>query len=58
MRFTLISRPTLIFKAIKIYKAAGFIPSVVGVSECGRWTTTARIEDVNLVADVTLGGEG
>lgn len=54
MRFTLISRPTMIFVAVKTYKAAGFIPSVVGVSECGRYTTCARIEDVNLAADVTL----
>lgn len=54
MRFTLIGRPTMVFKAVKTYKAAGFIPSVVGVSECGRFTTCARIEDVELVADITL----
>lgn len=54
MRFTLIGRPTMVFVAVKTYNAAGFIPSVVGVSECGRYTTCARVEDVNLVADVTL----
>ena len=54
MRFTLIGRPTLIFKTVKVYQAAGCIPSVYGVSECGRFTTCARIADVDLVADVTL----
>ena len=51
MRFTLISRPTLIFKAVKLYNAAGFILSVVGVSECGRFTTCARIADVHTIAE-------
>lgn len=54
MRFTLISRPTMVFKAVRTYLAAGFIPSVYGISECGRFTTCARIDDVNLVADVSL----
>lgn len=53
MRFTLIGRPTLIFTTVKVYKAAGIIPSVYGVTADGR-TTCARIEDVNIVADVVL----
>lgn len=54
MHFTLIGYPTLIFKTVKVYKAAGFIPSVVGISLDGTKQTVARIEDVNLVADVEL----
>ena len=54
MRFALISRPTLVFKAVRLYRAAGFIPSVCGVSECGRYATCARIEDVNILPDVVL----
>lgn len=49
-KFTLIGYPTLIFRVIKRYNAAGFIPSVVGVSECGTKKTTARIVDVLEVA--------
>lgn len=45
-QFTLISRPTLVFKVVKKYLASGFIPSVKGVSVCGRFQTYARIADV------------
>lgn len=43
--FKLIGRTT-VFRAVRFYDAAGFIPSVVGVSECGGYTTTARVADV------------
>jgi hypothetical protein len=31
---------------VREYLAAGFIPSVIGVSLCGRFQTIARVEDV------------
>ena len=43
--FRLIGR-TNIFRAIKVYDAAGFIPSVVGISLDGKFQTVARIVDV------------
>ena len=36
----------MIFNLIKEYDAAGFIPSVLGVSVCGRYQTCARIADI------------
>lgn len=54
MRFTLIGRPGMIFQTVRTYLAAGCIPSVYGVSICGRYQTYARIADVDLVADVVL----
>jgi len=44
--FTLISTPKLIFKAVRFYDAAGFIPSVVGVTLDGKRQTVARVADV------------
>lgn len=35
-----------VFRVVKTYQAAGFIPAVVGVSLCGRFKTTARIADI------------
>lgn len=51
MRFRLIGRLGPIFRAKHYYRAAGVIPTVVGISECGKWQTTARVEDIDLVAD-------
>lgn len=34
------------FKVLKLYKAAGFIPSVFGITEDGTATTAARLRDV------------
>lgn len=44
--FTLISRPTLIFRVVQTYFAAGFIPSVVGHTLDGKRQTVARVADV------------
>lgn len=48
-QFKLISRD-ITFNVVKEYLAAGFIPSVKGVSVCGRYQTCARIADVVEVA--------
>jgi hypothetical protein len=42
--FKLLGR-TVIFRAVKLYDAAGFIPSVVGVSLDGKYQTVARVAD-------------
>jgi hypothetical protein len=47
--FTLIGYPTLIFRVVRFYDAAGFIPSVVGVTLDGKRQTVARIADVNAI---------
>ncbi len=44
--FTLIGRPTLRFQLLRAFKACGVIPCVYGVTECGRYQTTARVADV------------
>ena len=44
--FSLIGRPTVIFQVVKRYDAAGFIPSVVGVTLDGTKQTVAREADV------------
>lgn len=44
--FALIGRPTIIFAAVRFYDAAGFIPSVVGVTLDGKHYTVARVADV------------
>jgi hypothetical protein len=44
--FTLPGRTGAPFKVIKVYDAAGFIPSVLGESIDGKWRTAARIADV------------
>lgn len=43
--FRLISRPN-VFRVVREYKAAGFIPSVVGVTLDGKFQTVARAADV------------
>jgi len=43
--FRLISRPN-VFRVVRTYKAAGFIPSVYGVTLDGKFQTCARVEDV------------
>ena len=48
-KFTLIGYPTLIFKVVKRYQAAGFIPSVVGHTLDGKRQTVARVADVNFI---------
>lgn len=50
--FRLISR-TIIFRVTREYMAAGFIPSVIGVSLDGKLSTCARIVDVVLVPEST-----
>lgn len=45
-RFTLIGRPALVFNVARFYLAAGFIPSVVGITPDGKFTTAARVVDV------------
>ena len=52
MRFKLISHG-MIFKLVRRFDYFG-IPCVYGVSENGKWQTTARVEDVDLVVDVQL----
>jgi hypothetical protein len=42
--FRLIGNTTA-FRAVALPLVASFIPSVVGVSQCGRYRTTARIRD-------------
>lgn len=44
--FALLAQPTLIFRTVKAYDAAGFIPSLVGVTLDGKRQTTARVADV------------
>ena len=44
-KFRLIGNTTS-FSVAKEYLAAGFIPSVVGISQCGRKQTCARIADI------------
>ena len=39
----------MVFSVVKEYLAAGFIPSVKGVSLCGKYQTCARIVDVEEV---------
>lgn len=53
MLFKLIGRD-MTFRAVHRYNAAGFIPSVVGISTCGKFRTVARIEDVEILADTVL----
>jgi hypothetical protein len=45
-KFKLIGRPSIIFNVVKEYLAAKTIPSVKGISECGKYQTYARIADV------------
>lgn len=52
--FRLIGRTGPVFRMTEYVDVLGFIPCVKGVSLCGRWQTIARIEDVELVADVKL----
>jgi hypothetical protein len=47
-RFRLIGC-AMVFRVMRFYDAAGFIPSVYGVSENGRFSTCARIVDVEEV---------
>ena len=44
--FTLISRPTLLFRVDRFYQAAGNILSVVGITLDGKYSTVARVADV------------
>lgn len=44
--FALLAQPTLIFRVVKAYDAAGFIPSLVGVTLDGKRQTAARVADV------------
>lgn len=53
MLFRLKSRTT-IFRIVRYYKAAGFIPAVYGETLDGKFCTCARVEDIDLVADVDL----
>lgn len=53
MLFKLIGRET-VFRVVKRYDAAGFIPAVIGVTLDGKFQTAARIEDVEIVPDVHL----
>lgn len=46
--FKLIGR-TNIFRVTRTYLAAGFIPSVVGVTLDGKYRTVARVADVEEV---------
>ena len=50
-KFKLLSR-TNIFIVKKEYLAAGFIPSVQGISLCGKYQTFARIVDVEFITEV------
>lgn len=43
--FRLIGRTTR-FTAVYEYLAAGFIPAVYGVTDCGKYSTQPRIEDI------------
>lgn len=48
-KFRLIGRQT-IFVAVKLYDAAGFIPSVIGYTLDGKLQTAARIVDAVVLA--------
>ena len=48
--FRLIGRTT-VFRVTREYKAAGFIPSVVGVTTDGTHQTVARVADVIFLED-------
>lgn len=50
--FRLIGR-TILFRVTREYLAAGFIPSVIGVSLDGKLSTCARVVDVVLVPEST-----
>ena len=54
MHFALIGRPTLIFKAVRLYTVLGDVRCVYGITLDGTATTCARLDDINLVADVAL----
>lgn len=54
MLFKLTGTTGPIFKVVKQYKAAGFIPSVIGHTLDDKLQTVARIVDVDIVADVEL----
>lgn len=44
--FTLTGRPTLFFRVLREYVAAGCIPCVIGVTLDGKRQTFARLADV------------
>ncbi len=44
--FCLIGRPTLVFRVVGTYLAAGCIPSVIGHTLDGKRQTVARVVDV------------
>jgi hypothetical protein len=44
--FALVDRPSLTFRFVRYYNAAGFIPSVIGVTVDGTRQTAARVADV------------
>ena len=48
-KFKLIGRAN-VFILIKRYDAAGFIPSVYGVTEDGKYSTCARVADVEFIS--------
>ena len=54
MLFKLIDHTGPVFRAVKFYKAAGFIPSVTGHTLDGKLQTTARMEDIDIIPDTTL----
>ena len=54
MLFKLIGMTGPVFRSVKLYKAAGFIPAVYGQTIDGKLQTSARIVDIEIVPDVTL----
>ena len=49
-QFKLIGRAT-VFNLVKEYKAAGFIPSVKGITVDGKFETCARVADVEFIEE-------
>ena len=54
MLFKLMSTTGPTFRAIRLYKAAGFIPAVYGQTLDGKLQTSARIVDIDIIPDVVL----
>lgn len=48
--FVLIGRPTMLFRVVDRFTVMGDCPCVRGITADGKWSTIARVADVNFVA--------
>ena len=53
MQFRLIGHGK-VFRVVRQFTMLGYVRCVYGISLDGRWQTTARIVDVDIVADTEL----